>query len=281
MTNESKSKGDWPSLIPHNLFVAWSRDSDLKSIHYLSTEVQGSSTSWLDQACKWCMHFPVQIYKTDIQHLQLEQWKQMSAADQMDTGLHDIFLFLVDLGWRERFFFPQPCVCINIWWYQEKNNPLLLVSQQMCPPESLNVSTNKCTKAKKQDKYLDCTYGYEYMIFYKICKPNWWLYSMFAIVDKRTCTSQITAMNKDLRIMWDNHNIFSYTDSLKGSGLSLFYFMCSFIQPKDVLWEGCWRTVAKPCVGGVSWPIKAKPTQLKTTQINNLPMENGGEFNLL
>lgn len=168
--NESKSKVDRPSLIPHNLFVAWSRDSEHKSIHYLSTEVQGSSTSWLDQACKWCMHFPVQMHKTDIQHLStVRAMNTKVSADQMDTVFS---LFLVGLGWREGFsFILNHVLCINIWWYQHENNPLLLVVQEMCPPGSSNVSTKKGTNARKQDKYLDCIYGYEY-IFAKICKPN-------------------------------------------------------------------------------------------------------------
>lgn len=137
--NDLKCKGDRPSLIPNNLFVAWSRDSDHKSIHYLSTEVQGSSTSWLDQACKWCMHFPVQIYKTDIQLLQkLEQWKQRSAVSQMDIELHDSFCVSCR-PWvkKKSHCFPQPGL-VNKYLITSREDPFCsLVSK--CSPQEVTV----------------------------------------------------------------------------------------------------------------------------------------------
>lgn len=145
------SKADGPSLISRNLFVAWSRDSVHKSIHYLNTEVQGSSTSWLDQACKWCMHFPVQTHKTDIQHPQnlIKILKIMKTkVSGRPNGHWFAGHFSVDL-WGRFLFFPNHVLCLNIWWYQEKNNPLLLVGQQLCHLGSLNVRTITCPKNKE------------------------------------------------------------------------------------------------------------------------------------
>lgn len=197
MMNESESKSDRASLIPHHLFVAWSRDSDHKSIHYLSTGVQGSSTSWLDQACKWCMHFPVQIYKTDIQHLQeLEPWKQkVSGRPNGPWFARHVSVFRT-LGEENDFFVPNHVFCINIWWYQENNNLLLLVGEQMCPQEVQmllqSFILNKENKTSIWIVFMDMN-----LILYKICKPNWWLYSRVAIADKRT-------------EMWDNQITFFF-----------------------------------------------------------------------
>lgn len=110
-------------LMPHDVFVASRRDSDHKSIHYLNTEVRGSSTSWPDQACKWCTHFPVQTDKTDIQHL-----KKIKREENKGQQQHKWTFSCGPLEKKKIFFLPNSVLCINIWWLREKHNPLLLLA---------------------------------------------------------------------------------------------------------------------------------------------------------
>lgn len=150
--NESMSKGDGPSPMPHNVFVAWSRDSDHKSIHYLNTEVQGSSTSWPDQACKWCTHFPVQTDKADIQHLKNLKGMKTRVSSRPDGH------FPLDLCRRKRFFFPsQQCLVHKYLMTSGEAQPLAALGRQLGHLGSLNKSTKKCTKTRKLDNYLDFT----------------------------------------------------------------------------------------------------------------------------
>lgn len=110
-------------LIPHNVFVAWSRDGDHKSIHYLNTEVQGSSTSWPDQACKWCTHFPVQTEKN--RYSAPKKLKRDENKGQQQTK----WTFSCGpLQKKKIFFLPNNVLCINIWWHWKKHNPLLLLA---------------------------------------------------------------------------------------------------------------------------------------------------------
>lgn len=134
--NESMSKADGPSLISRNLFVAWSRDSVHKSIHYLNTEVQGSSTSWLDQACKWCMHFPVQTHKTDIQHPQnfIKILKIMKTkVSGRPNGHWFAGHFSVDL-WGRFLFFSQPCLVLKYLMIPREEQPFAARRPATVPP---------------------------------------------------------------------------------------------------------------------------------------------------
>lgn len=77
--------------------------------------------------------------------------------------------FPVDLCRRKRFFSSQQCLVHKYLMTSEEAQPLAALGRQLGHLGSPNKSTKKCTKTRKQDKYLDSTDRCGYMTLNGIC----------------------------------------------------------------------------------------------------------------